>query len=71
MWIWTIIGHYHNTGDLFGSSRRDQTCALQTYMKTGPATGAVNEDSRNVTIIALLKAPPHILAHSHFLLKNL
>ena len=55
MWIWTIIGHYHNTGDMFGSSRRDQTCALQTYMKTGPATGAVNEDSRNVTIIALLQ----------------
>ena len=32
---------------------RSDLCAAD--MKTGPATGAVNEDSRNVTIIALLQ----------------
>ena len=54
MWIWTIIGHYHNMGRLVWQLKeRSDLCAAD--MKTGPATGAVNEDSRNVTIIALLQ----------------
>ena len=55
MWIWTIIGHYHNTGRLVWQLKERSELGAAD-MKTGPATGDVDAI---FTIFALLKAPTH------------
>ena len=55
MWIWTIIGHYHNTGRIVWQLK-ERSELRAADMKTGPATGDVDAI---FTIFALLKALTH------------